>query len=495
MSESRRKKSTKQAKKTAKKKAGSSRSSTYQTQPSMPASVARRVNMVNAILAEEITVSEGARQLGISRVQMQSLKNRAMAAMAEALTPQKGGRPPKDEVEELEEELDHLESLNEELKTELSKNSNVVLELTKMVREQESKIRGLERQLHGRPRRSRRRRKSDDDDSKARIRMARAGRLVELGAPRSVAARAVSTSVSTLRRWQRQSRQAKLLVHRRGPGPRQPPTPKQREEAEERVRELNGAIGAAALGKAAGISRREAARIKREMLTKLERERKADARRVEIAAPGIVRSLDAMHFEALDGKVYGLFMADGAVAHRTSAQLVECYDSRAVEQVIGADFDEHGAPLVLRLDRASCQRTPTVRALLRDHGVLHLHGPPRHAQYYGQLERQNREHRQILGRGKMPKAVLAARLGPMCHALNHRWPRRSLGWRTTGELWDARRPITLDRDQLREQVIERAARIQNASSKDLDQELVWRLAIEHALIQHGLLRITPGGGC
>lgn len=34
-----------------------------------------------------------------------------------------------------------------------------------------------------------------------------------------------------------------------------------------------------------------------------------------------------------------------------------------------------------------------VAEVLRSHGVLLLHGPPRHLGYYGQLERQSREHR------------------------------------------------------------------------------------------------------
>jgi hypothetical protein len=261
------------------------------------------------------------------------------------------------------------------------------------------------------------------------------------------------------------------------------------------VRKLNGAIGAPALGRAIGISRRDAAAIKHETLTKMEAERKQAAARVHLTAPGIVRSLDAMHFKTVEGKAYGLFLADGAVPYRTSARLVERYDSAAVEHLLAADFGEHGPPLVLRLDRASCQRTPAVHALLHEWNVLHLHGPPRHPQYYGQLERQNREHRDILGPDLLPCAELSAKLGPACAALNDLWPRRSLGWRTCADLWNERRPLAVDRDALREEVTDRAARIQQASSDHLDHEVAWRFAIEHTLIQRGLLRITPGGEC
>ena len=260
------------------------------------------------------------------------------------------------------------------------------------------------------------------------------------------------------------------------------------------MRELNGAIGAPALGVAAGISRRDAASIKRETLTKMERERKQAAARVDIARPGLVRSLDAMHLKTVEGKAYALIMADGAVPYRTSAALVERYDSPAVERVVADDFDAHGEPLVLRLDRASCQRTEAVHTLLRERGVLHLHGPPRYPQYYGQLERQHREHRAVLGDDLLTKPQLAARLGRMTAALNDLWPRRSLGWRTAGEPWRMRKPIDVDRDELRNEVTERASKIQSASQKPLHYEVAWRFAVEHTLIKRGLLRIKPGGG-
>ena len=81
------------------------------------------------------------------------------------------------------------------------------------------------------------------------------------------------------------------------------------------------------------------------------------------------------------------------VCQRTSIELRPSYDSAAVADVLDRDMAEHGAPLVCRMDRASVHRTAGVLEVLRSRQVLLLHGPPHHAQYYGQLERQNREHR------------------------------------------------------------------------------------------------------
>ena len=491
---SRRKRPTKTSSK--KTSSGSPRASSYQTQPKLPASVAHRVEVVNKVMAEQITVTEGAKLLGISRVQMQNLKNRALVAVAEVMTQHKGGRPPKDEVQQLEDEIEILESRNDELKDELSRTTAALGDLLDINRAQTSKIRGLERKILGRSsRRSRRKRQSDEDDSDARTRLARAHQLRKLGVGQPAAARAVGTSPSTLRRWARRLAEDKQLVERRGPGPKRAPTATERRKVEARVRKLNGVIGAAPLGKATGVSRRDAAVIKAQVLTQMERERQEAAGRVEVLEPGVMRGLDGMHFTTCDGKAYGLFVTDSAVPFRTSAELVEHYDGEAVTRIIDADFREHGPPLVFRLDQASCHKTAQVREVLDAHGVLHLHGPAYHAQYYGQLERQNREHRQVLGPDLLPKATLRARLRPMCTALNDLYPRRSLGWRTSSEAWNARRPITIDRTALREQVVHRVARIQAAAPEPLAEELTWRLAVQQTLIQHGLLRITPGGGC
>ena len=159
------------------------------------------------------------------------------------------------------------------------------------------------------------------------------------------------------------------------------------------VRATHGLVGAQSLGKQCGLPRRTAAVIKRRELREMEIERKARCATVTIMAPGIVRGFDAMHLSCTEGKVYWLVAADAAVPYRTSIATVADYDADHVIAALRADFELHGPPIVLRLDRIACQRTPDVHRLLTEYEVLPLHGPPRHPYYYGQLERQNREHR------------------------------------------------------------------------------------------------------
>src|SRR6267378_2679359 len=155
---------------------------------------------------------------------------------------------------------------------------------------------------------------------------------------------------------------------------------------------LRGLCGARALACSAGVSRRQAARVKREVMTELERERIAGCSRVLVHEPGVLRNLDQLYIGRRPAQQVALIASDAAVPYRTSARLVPCYSASEVARVLVEDFERHGPPLAMRMDRASQHDAGPVRELLRKHEVLMLHGPARYPQYYGQHERQNREH-------------------------------------------------------------------------------------------------------
>jgi hypothetical protein len=175
-----------------------------------------------------------------------------------------------------------------------------------------------------------------------------------------------------------------------------------------------------------------------------------------------------------------------------------CYDGDAVASALNADFERHGAPLVLRDDRARAHETAAVRAVLKRHAVLTLHGPARYPCFYGQLERQNREHRAWL-------AALNDPLGPsmqqlldqMLYALNELWRRPTLQWQTAAEIWSARTPITIEtRRAFREEVFDRTRRIAcTLNRRGQPADLVERLAIEQTLTNMGYLQQHIGGRC
>jgi hypothetical protein len=264
------------------------------------------------------------------------------------------------------------------------------------------------------------------------------------------------------------------------------------------VRRLHGLIGADALSHSVeGLSRRAAASIKQQTLTALERERKAALRRITIRVPGVLRGLDAMHLATRDGPLFALIGADGAVPYRTSLTSGAHYDATLVARALRTDFERHGAPLILRLDRASAHATPLVRTVLDAYEVLTLHGPPRYPEFYGQLERQNREHRAWLNAlGTPSRALIEPCLDEMLVGVNDLWRRRLLQWQTATERWNARPRLTINRRAFREEVHDRATRIaRTLSHHGQPADLAERLAIERTLEHRGYLRQELGGWC
>jgi hypothetical protein len=72
----------------------------------------------------------------------------------------------------------------------------------------------------------------------------------------------------------------------------------------------------------------------------------------------------------------------------------------------------------------------------------------------------------------------------------------ALGWKTAYEVWVARPRLAVDRRALREEVMERTARIgRELERRGHPADLAERMAIEQALTTRGYLRQTVGGWC
>ena len=88
----------------------------YTALPQIRPELTPRYEVVMAVVSGALTVSEGARRLGLSRNHFQSLVHRALGALIEELEPKTGGRPPTPARErQLEEETGRLRLENERL--------------------------------------------------------------------------------------------------------------------------------------------------------------------------------------------------------------------------------------------------------------------------------------------------------------------------------------------------------------------------------------------
>jgi len=474
----------------------SKRKRSYTPAPPVPPELIERLALVVEVLAGMRTVSQAARVLGVSRNHFQTILHRGVTGLADSITPREGGRPGKPPaMVALEAELAKLKRENARLQERVGSTERLLEAAS-----------GL---LHGRLRVARRQGRAKrsgganedpgepEPDGGRRRKLEETEEMRRVGLTASVAARVAGVHEATLRRWRTRSRRGEPLVRCRiGCG--RAPAPELAQQAGGIVRALNGLVGAESLRRSlAGLSRRQAARVKAQTLTEIERDRRAALTRVTVTVPGVVRGMDAMHLRGADGAFHAIFCADGAVPYRTSVATAEHYDAKLVARALAADIEENGVPIVYRLDRAKAHDTPAAHAILRANEVLVLHGPPHCPRFYGQLERQNREHRAwaqtLLG---LPREKAGPCLERMLIGVNAIWRRRILGWKTAQEAWNERPVLDVDRRALREEVQERTSRIaRELECRGKPADLAERLAIEQALQARGYLRQQVGGWC
>lgn len=465
----------------------------YTPAPQVAPEQTQRLTLILEVLAGKTTVSEAARTLGVSRNHFQTILHRALTGLVEAISPKAGGRPAKSkEVKNLEAEVLRLRQENAEL-SERAGTTDRLLELASGLLH--GRIRPMSRAGRQKKTKSVPSEKKPDEPDAARGRtLAEVEQMRQLGLTAAFASRIAGTHEATLRRWRARARQGEPLA-RRGYAKGSLPPAQAAERAAELVRRLHGQVGAESLRRSVlGLSRREAARLKAQTLTLMERERKSSLTRITVTAPDVMRGLDGMYLHGADGTLHALFTADAALPYRTQVKIATRYDAQLVVRALRSDIENHGAPLVYRFDRASAHDAPAVREVLEAHQVLVLHGPPRCPRFYGQHERLNREHRAWNDElALLSLEEMQPRLEEILEAVNKLWRRRTLGWKTAYETWSARGRLNVDRRALREEVSERAARIGRHRGKPAD--LAERLAIEQALETRGYLRQQPGGWC
>lgn len=464
----------------------------YTPAPEIPDEIAQRLMAVMEVLAGVKTVSEAARGLNLSRNHFQTILHRGVNALLAEITPKTAGRPAKPEaLATLEAEVEKLRRENAQLQSRVG-STDRLLEVAS----------GL---LHGRIRMRAPRRAKDkagdegdgtDPEPELRRTLAEIDEMRQLGLSTPLACAVAGVHPATVRRWRGRQRLKLPMIVRREHSfavPIEAVT-----QVQDLVRRLKGQPGAESLSHSVvGISRRQASRIKSETLIAMERERKAALTRMTVTTPGVMRGMDGVHFHGAQGPRWALIAADSAVPYRTSVAAGAHYDTDLVTKALRRDIEQNGAPIVYRLDRAKAHDAPAARAVLEAHQIIVLHGPPRYPRFYGQLERQNKEHRawddelRQLGDDEIEQRLLE-----MLAAVNGLWRRRTLGWQTASEVWAARPHITVDRKAILDEVKERAARLASLlERRGKPADLAERLAIEQTLETKGLLRKEVGGWC
>jgi excisionase family DNA binding protein len=100
---------------------------TYTPMPALPPDLAARYQAMLAVLMGELTVSEAARRLGLSRNHFQSLTHRALGSLIEELGAHKSGRRARTpEEKRLREEAERLHRENERLRQKVETTDRIL---------------------------------------------------------------------------------------------------------------------------------------------------------------------------------------------------------------------------------------------------------------------------------------------------------------------------------------------------------------------------------
>jgi hypothetical protein len=277
----------------------------YTPLPTVPPEAAQRLAMIVEVLAGLRTVSEAARSLGLSRNHFQTLMHRGVAGLAEGISPKPAGRPGKTEAQaKLEAEVAQLRRENARLQARVGSTDRLLEAATGVLK---GRIRTMARKPRARTAKDKPREDGDDSDpDRCRV-LAGVEAMRRLGLSADLAAVVAGVHAATARRWRARSRRQEPLARRAVP--RHPGVPPQAaEHARHLVRSLHGLVGAESLRRSVGVSRRQAARIKADTLTQMERERKAALTRVRVSVPGILRGMDAMVLGCADGAAVRAFL-------------------------------------------------------------------------------------------------------------------------------------------------------------------------------------------
>src|SRR6266850_7730882 len=262
----------------------------YTTQPKLPAEIAELCETILQALHGTMTPTEAAEKLGLSTVQCHNLLNRAAAGVVEALLPKKPGRRAMPQRERrLQEENDRLKKENRRLQERAETIDRLMTVAGGILRGQVRTVRRKKKADEGGSS------EPEDPDGGARRKAAEVERLRAAGMSAALAAALVGVSAATARRWRACIGGHQVLCGKRGVGGGRELSAGKRNELMEVVRDLRGLCGARALACSVGVSRRQAARVKREVMAELERERIAGCSRVLVHEPGVLRNLDQLY--------------------------------------------------------------------------------------------------------------------------------------------------------------------------------------------------------
>jgi transposase InsO family protein/transposase len=457
-------------------------------------SARQRLEVILKVRSGQMTASEGATLLGVSRKTYYEWETRALEAMLQALEDGQPGRPPNPvdpERESLRKKVSELEQ--ELILTDLKRS---VQELLRNVPEAVETTRTT----------------ADTSPTRLKKTTGRERVVSQMNAARENTGLSWRTlcdttpaKCSSFMRWKSRLERQEPVVQRPGSKKVEPLDlgrlqkemrklhhgPKQTHGTGALYQQFQNSLSRRQLQELVDLARRDACR-----------ERRALMRRIQWNVPGLVWSLDESELWTNERghKVTFLTVQDLASGYKFAPIVGTSFPGEEVAGHLEALFSMHGPPLFLKRDNAGNLNHQAVDDVLSWRMVLPLNSPTYYPPYNGAIEHTQGETKQELKSRALrlgspcPPEHLDALAEAAAHNLNHQERRNLNGWNSCGIFFAGKARAAYSKRLIKEiydGLIETQSAIIAAMERreECDREAAWRIAVEQWLVINRHIRI------
>lgn len=249
------------------------------------------------------------------------------------------------------------------------------------------------------------------------------------------------------------------------------------------------------------ISRRKFQGVLELVRQEVNRERKAQLRRVSWEAACLVWSMDQAELMGCGSKFYLNHIQDLGSRYKFAPLVAGQITAEQVADQLEVLFASTGAPVVLKRDNHAVLNGQAVNAVLGKHLVVPLNSPTYYPPYNGGMERAQRELKERLAQkislvSLCDTHLLKAYGEASAHELNHK-RRRSIKGQNSCEVFHAGKGTLKayhrrKRKEVLDWISELAVKIvENMEVKGQRQvQVAWRIAVETWLQRNGIITVS-----
>lgn len=459
----------------------------------------KRAELIIKVRSGQMTATEAAAALGVSRKTYYEWEERALQGMLSALENGTPGRPRKEVDQEKEALKNQVKRLEKDLavhQTALKVRELLGPLFPQAAEEEREEVLPVRRKTASKKKQA----------TKALTHMDKLKRQFLL--PWRFVCRICGLAYSTVMRWiGRRRRGASVIM---APGPKKTATVDLGVLGEQ-IRGLShrakrtGGTGPLYAKVKDKVSRREFQARVTQARRDADRQRRAELKRVEWNQAAVAWAIDDTRLGKDDRsgrKLYLNTVFDPSPRYTFTSLIGYLASGRRIAAHLRRLFERHGPPLILKRDNAGNLNDEAVNRLLWEYLVIPLNSPTHFPLYNGGIERAQRDIKRVLYQrlGDLPTSMgrVVDHTEEAIYVLNHKQRKVLSGATPCERLHDPGKIIFTPQD--RRAILGDMADIAQAIHRRLDDKTergratAQRLAIETWLKKEGLITVTQGGG-